>query len=823
MLAALLISSLCDTGLGQWIADNTIQGPVSHYDTAHFRVLYTTAADSDDAVPPERPAVVAAILEEARDRFLALGFSLPELVIPVRLMHAGSYSFPLVGLTLSKTASPSLIAHELFHQVEYAASPALGANYFSSDGYDAFSLEGGADAGADLVYPEPPSTRMLSAPDADFWAASYEASYFWAYFMHNNGGVPAFADYWRVRGERLTTKGALAHVLGGEDALDVFISKLRMAMAVPEVAHVALEPGIELGATVGYEHSALYFAVSDGAPHSLRVVAGSQDLAVHLVSGTDARTVTSLDGVLTVQLSPSASSRWVIVESRTSTPQPFFVELDADGPPPTVPTIRLRCSGGSAENAAVVVALVALFRRRRRAFWTAWLLGIAACGTQPREQNAPAAAVTASDDPQPTEQAPAATGATRPTSEPSLDSTAPDETPPPPPPPPPPSPEPPARYSPGALHSPLTPRVVAGLRSVYARGPGLPRFTKVGDSITVSPSFLSCFGGANIDYGSSPQLAASVSYFAGSFERTSLSAKGGWAAFNVLGGSPSRLLQEITAFDPSFAVVMLGTNDSAYDPKDYDFFAYADDMFEIVDTLLAHGAVPIVSSIPPRANNATAAARVPQYNRFLRALAEARQIPFVDYHAAMTALPGQGLSGDGVHPNVAQGAPCHLSEPYGYNARNALTLAALDRVRTTVVDGAQAFDAPSLPLAGVGTLADPIVIDRLPFSAIGDTRLSSKSALDSYPGCDQGQDESGGEIFYRLDLAAATTVTALVVDPGAADIDVHVLTETQACLARAHRQLSVHLAAGRYLLSLDTFVTAAGPRAGEYLLLLSAE
>jgi hypothetical protein len=53
-------------------------------------------------------------------------------------------------------------------------------------------------------------------------------------------------------------------------------------------------------------------------------------------------------------------------------------------------------------------------------------------------------------------------------------------------------------------------------------------------------------------------------------------------------------------------------------------------MATIVDRLLAEGIIPILSTIPPRDDSASADRMVPRYNAVVRAIAQTRGVPLVD-------------------------------------------------------------------------------------------------------------------------------------------------------------------------------------------------
>ncbi|MEZ4468722.1 MAG: SGNH/GDSL hydrolase family protein, partial [bacterium] len=270
----------------------------------------------------------------------------------------------------------------------------------------------------------------------------------------------------------------------------------------------------------------------------------------------------------------------------------------------------------------------------------------------------------------------------------------PDMAPPPPDMAPPPPVEGPARYTADRLHSPVTPFVRDTLRQIVARDGGRRGnvFAKIGDSLTVSNSFLKCFAGNGVELDGRDALAPTIRHFLGGaaggtdpFRRDSLAATVGWSAISALRGDPSPIDQEVDALDPRLAVVMFGTNDI----QRANITAYADEMFDIVDLLLSQGIIPLLSSIPPRGDSAAADDVVPSYNAIVRGIAEGRQIPFMDLEKALRPLPRFGLAGDRLHGSTYQRGgsylPCAFTPEglqHGYNWRNLLAIESLHRVLT---------------------------------------------------------------------------------------------------------------------------------------------
>jgi hypothetical protein len=395
----------------------------------------------------------------------------------------------------------------------------------------------------------------------------------------------------------------------------------------------------------------------------------------------------------------------------------------------------------------------------------------------------------------------------------------------------------PALYPADRDQSPVTPAVVASLRAIAARDPSLDEheFAKVGDSQTVSAYYMHCFGSGPIDWDTRPAFMPAVTNFrAGAaggtdpFQRASLAAVIGWSAWAPLSGSPPPLQQEYDALRPRFATVMFGSNDTEVG----DPIWFGANMLDLVDWLTARGVVPVLSSVPPRSDSATGDAWVPRYSAVVRAIAQARQVPFVDIERELRPIPGFGLGGDGLHLNVYTTAPspwgCTFTPPalrYGQNLRNVMVIEGLSRALGAVRDGA-APDATAPALRGTGTRDQPFVIEALPFSDVRDTSTGGHRTIDTYPGCMSTADESGPEFTYRFDVSAPTRVRAMVLNRGTVDNDVHLLDASDSgagCLQRNDRTIVADLAPGTYYFSLDTYVSGGVTHAGEYIFVLMAE
>ncbi|MEM9492055.1 MAG: SGNH/GDSL hydrolase family protein [Myxococcota bacterium] len=406
-------------------------------------------------------------------------------------------------------------------------------------------------------------------------------------------------------------------------------------------------------------------------------------------------------------------------------------------------------------------------------------------------------------------------------------------------------------YSADTTQSPLTPHVAANLRQIAALVPDARGdvFAKIGDDSTASSNFLRCFGSGviapgpsqdpgSIDLDGRDHLQPTIARLrdgdadgSDPFQRASLAAAPGWTAQDLLSGDPAPLDREYAALSPRFAMIMLGTNDV----DDRAFYDFGNDLRSLVEHTTAAGIIPILSSVMPRDDSPAADAEVVRFNAITRGVAQAAQIPFIDLHRELAALPDHGLGEDLIRPSVYRNAsdqpvPCAFANDalqYGYNLRNLLSIEALDRVVRVVEDDAPAPDSSQRTLAGAGLSYDPFVIGELPFAHAADTGQSSSRMIDRYDGCGANQNESGPEYIYRFDVDRAMTVRAMVIDRDGADIDVHLMRDGIAgefCVQRNHRAITGELEPGTYYFNLDTFVTSGGTElVGEYMFVLVEE
>ncbi len=384
------------------------------------------------------------------------------------------------------------------------------------------------------------------------------------------------------------------------------------------------------------------------------------------------------------------------------------------------------------------------------------------------------------------------------------------------------------RYPTERTHSPITKQVAQRLRTIVADGLGQGknshRFIKVGDSITVAPSyFMGQFTypdfvpGVHETWDDTRDLdryeyfRTSMEFFLAdvisggvtSFDRASLAAESGRTASWAVNGDPSPLQQEIAAVAPLFAVIMFGTNDIGWYGDDHVVMSWIiENLGQILDECIAEGTIPIITAPPLRVGYEL---KMLTLSHLIRALAQAHQIPFINYHRAMMPLPDHGLGSDGVHPNVYQwNWMCHLTPEglqFGNNVHNLVAMQAFDRALRATVMGAPALDFEPAAMTGDGSQGSPFHVDGLPFI---DARVTTGNALD---------------VYYSFTLATSRQLRLMVTYQGTTDVDVSLRDENFAPLNTDDGKLDVSLAAGQYHMVIETKDGIAG-NAGEYQALL---
>jgi lysophospholipase L1-like esterase len=144
--------------------------------------------------------------------------------------------------------------------------------------------------------------------------------------------------------------------------------------------------------------------------------------------------------------------------------------------------------------------------------------------------------------------------------------------------------------------------------------------------------------------------------------------------------------------NPQIAIILLGTNDVG---QSVPVEKYLRSMESIYEKCLAHGTIPVVTTVPPR--NPDPEGLIEPYNAGLVALAKKHGLPLVDYHGEILtrqtggAWLGTLISNDGVHPtNAASPGPAtpkNLAQG-GYLLRCWLNVYKVIEIKAKVLDRA---------------------------------------------------------------------------------------------------------------------------------------
>ncbi len=215
-------------------------------------------------------------------------------------------------------------------------------------------------------------------------------------------------------------------------------------------------------------------------------------------------------------------------------------------------------------------------------------------------------------------------------------------------------------------------------------------FSKVGDSITVNRAFLQPFGKGVYDISAYPELQSALDFFnidenhpITSYIQPTRAAGVGWTTRHLLEPDTDflcargdlRLTCEYRNTKPAFALIMIGTNDVVSIPIE----RYEQNLRRIVDISVAYGVVPVLSTIPPQRRQDDA---VRAFNLKIIEVAQDYHIPVWNYWLGLQALPGNGMSQDGIHPSMPPnnaGTTNFTDEflRYGYTLRNLMALNVL--------------------------------------------------------------------------------------------------------------------------------------------------
>jgi hypothetical protein len=231
--------------------------------------------------------------------------------------------------------------------------------------------------------------------------------------------------------------------------------------------------------------------------------------------------------------------------------------------------------------------------------------------------------------------------------------------------------------------------VEENVRRIYADGRARGRdpyaFSKLGDSLIATPSFLAMFETYPFNLGPYDFLAPVLDYYAGSYERYGVALRPGlhaWGVFDPLWANKDwcqaneNLLDcEIRLNNPSVMLILLGTNDVGY-PEGFEF-----NMRKVVQNIVDAGIIPVIVTKADRFEGPDNT-----NNEILRRIAAEMQVPLWDYDIVAETLPNRGLQEDSVHLTVFPENDYTMPEAYqlGHGVHNLTALMMLDALRQIV-------------------------------------------------------------------------------------------------------------------------------------------
>ena len=189
-------------------------------------------------------------------------------------------------------------------------------------------------------------------------------------------------------------------------------------------------------------------------------------------------------------------------------------------------------------------------------------------------------------------------------------------------------------------------RLTAELGRQLGRNPHA--FSKIGDSVTLTPHYLARFDSGQYVLGDYGYLQPAIDQYAGSFERFGVATRIGlhaWALFDPLWADKEWCLPnedmvacEVRLNNPSVLLIRLGSNDSGAES------AFNSNMRALIEYALENGIVPILATKADRFEG-----QDNRNNTIIRQIASEYNVPLWDFDRVADIIPGRGLGGDQVH------------------------------------------------------------------------------------------------------------------------------------------------------------------------------
>jgi hypothetical protein len=235
----------------------------------------------------------------------------------------------------------------------------------------------------------------------------------------------------------------------------------------------------------------------------------------------------------------------------------------------------------------------------------------------------------------------------------------------------------------------LPPPVLQHMQNVFALGQTMGRdkqaFSKMGDSLTLTSSFLGVFELAQYDLGAYEHLQGVIDYFAGSYQRYGVAVKVSlraqsvfdplWADDRWCFAAETMIDCEFRYNNPSILIIQLGTNDTTG--------SFADSLHQLVSYTIENGVIPILITKADRFEGED-----DRNNVAIRAIATELRVPLVDFDKLSNTLPDKGRGADGVHLTTVYPMDYTMTAAFerGYPMHNLAVLFMLDALWQGVIE-----------------------------------------------------------------------------------------------------------------------------------------
>lgn len=246
----------------------------------------------------------------------------------------------------------------------------------------------------------------------------------------------------------------------------------------------------------------------------------------------------------------------------------------------------------------------------------------------------------------------------------------------------------------------ILPEITDHAREIYARqladGEGPLTFSKVGDCMTSNAYFMAPFGLDDYDLGEFVDLQPVVDTFGAtntyedfnSFSFPGMATASGFTTASVLdsiwadpdfcSADESPLSCEYRITDPTFSIIMFGTNDVFYlDEASYDFY-----LRNIILETIAQDVIPVMSTFPTRPEFPE---KTELFNQIIINIATDYDVPLINLWQRVQELPNAGIDEvETIHLSVPEsGQTGHFTPDNletGYTVRNLVVLQSLDKL-----------------------------------------------------------------------------------------------------------------------------------------------